>query len=128
MTDNKIPTERKTNDRKYKRHRKKNKRLLSFVFLSVAIILSVICFSFCGYYIVCQLFFFLWLLYYLSFVFLSVVIILSVICFSFCGYYSVCHLFFFLWLLYCLSFVFLSVAIILSVICFSFCGYYRQTL
>jgi heme exporter protein D len=56
-----------------------------------------------GYYIVCYLFFFLWLLYY-------------VIGFSFCGYYIVCHLFFFLWLLYCLSFVFLSVAIILSVI------------
>jgi hypothetical protein len=28
----------------------------------VAIILSVISFSFCGYYIVCDLFFFLWLL------------------------------------------------------------------
>jgi hypothetical protein len=53
MTDNIIATERKTNDR----------YCLSFVFLSVAIILSVICFSFCGYYIVCHLFFFLWLLY-----------------------------------------------------------------
>jgi hypothetical protein len=83
----------------------------SFVFLSVAIILFVICFSFCGYYIVCHLFLFLWLLY-------------CVICFSFSGYYIVCHSFFFLWLLYYQSFVFLSVAIILSVICFSFCGYY----
>jgi heme exporter protein D len=46
--------------------------------ISVAIILSVICFSFCGYYIVCYLFFFLWLLYCLPFVFLSVAIILSV--------------------------------------------------
>jgi hypothetical protein len=105
MTDNIIATERKTNDRQYNSH-------------------IFICFSFCGYYIVCHLFFFLWLLYCLSFVFLSVAIILSVICFSLCGYYIVCHLFFFLWLLCCLSFVFLSVAIILSVICFSFCGYY----
>jgi hypothetical protein len=90
----------------------------------VAFFLSVFCFSFCGYFIVCHLFSFLWLLYCLSFVFLSVAIILFVICFSFCGYYIVCHLFFFLWLLYCLSFVFLSLAILLSVICFSFCGYY----
>jgi hypothetical protein len=45
-------------------------------FHPVAIILSVICFSFCGYYIVCHLFFFLWLLYCLSFVFLSVAIML----------------------------------------------------
>jgi uncharacterized membrane protein len=37
-------------------------------FLCVAIILSVICFSFYGYYIVCHLFFFLWLLYCLLFV------------------------------------------------------------
>jgi heme exporter protein D len=65
MTDNIIATERKTNDR-------------SFVFLSVAFILSVICFSFCGYYIVCHLFFYLWLLYCLSFICLSVAIILSV--------------------------------------------------
>jgi O-antigen/teichoic acid export membrane protein len=110
MTDNIIATERKTNDRQYNSHRKKNKWQTTFVFLSVAIILSVICFSFCGYYVVCHLFFFLWLLYFLSFIFLSVAIILSVICFSFCGYYVVCHLFFFLWLLYCLSFVFLIIA------------------
>jgi hypothetical protein len=97
MRDNIIATERKTNDRQ---------------------------FSFCGYYIISHLFFFLWLLYCPLFVFLSVAIILSVICFSFCGYYIFCHLFFFLWLLYCLSFVCLSVAIMLSVICFSFCGYY----
>jgi hypothetical protein len=58
MTDNIIATERKTND----------------VFLSVAIILSVICFSFCGYYIVFHLNFFLWLLYCPSFVFPSVAI------------------------------------------------------
>jgi glucan phosphoethanolaminetransferase (alkaline phosphatase superfamily) len=81
MTDNIIATERKTNDRQYNSHRKKK----NDVFLSLAIIVSVICFSFCGYYIVCHLFFFLWLLYCLSFVFLSVAIILSVICFSFCG-------------------------------------------
>jgi hypothetical protein len=81
---------------------------LSFVFLSVAIILSFVCFSFCGYYIICHLFFFLLLLYCLSFVFLSVAIILSVICFSFCGYYIVFHLFFFLWLLYCLLFAYVS--------------------
>jgi preprotein translocase subunit SecG len=37
----------------------------------VAIILLVICFSFCGYYIVCHLFFFLWLLNCLLSVFLS---------------------------------------------------------
>jgi hypothetical protein len=112
MTDNIIVTERQTNDRQY------NRLLycLSFVFLSVAIILSVICLSFCDYYVVCHLFFFLWLLDCLSFVCLSVAIILSVICSSFCGYYIICHLFFFLWLLYCLSFVFLSVAIILFVI------------
>jgi uncharacterized protein YneF (UPF0154 family) len=66
MTDNIIATERKTNHRQYNRatERKKNHRqynratkviyCLSFVFLFVAIILSVICFSFCGYYIVCQ--------------------------------------------------------------------------
>jgi ABC-type transport system involved in multi-copper enzyme maturation permease subunit len=94
MTDNIIATERKTNDRK-----------------SVAIILSVICFSFCGYYIICHLFFFLWLLYCLSFVFLSVAIILSVICFSFCVYYFV-------------SFVFLSVAIILCHLFFFLCLLY----
>jgi hypothetical protein len=44
--------------------------ILSLVFLSVVFILSVICFSFCGYYIVCHFFFF-------------------------CGYYIVCYLFFF---------------------------------
>jgi membrane protein YdbS with pleckstrin-like domain len=151
MTDNIIATERKTNDRQYNRHRKKNKRQ------TINIILSVICFSFCGYYIVCYLFFFLWHLYCLSFVFLSVAILLSVICLSICGFYIICYLlnmtdniiaterktndrqynshrkknisffcllFFFLWLLYCLSFVFLSVAIILPVICFSVCGFY----
>jgi hypothetical protein len=93
---NHVPyTEWKTNDRQYNSHRKKkNDRQYNShrVFLSVAIILSVICFSFCGYYIVCHLFFFLWILYCLSFVFLSVAIILSVICFCFCGYYIVCHL------------------------------------
>jgi hypothetical protein len=52
--------------------------------------------SFCGFFFVCFLFFFLWLLYCLSFVFLSLAIILSVICFSFCGYYIICYLFFFL--------------------------------
>jgi amino acid transporter len=57
-----VATERKTNDRQYNSHRKKIK--WQTIFLSVAIILSVICFSFCGYYIVCYLFFFLWLLYY----------------------------------------------------------------
>jgi glucan phosphoethanolaminetransferase (alkaline phosphatase superfamily) len=74
MTDNIIAIEKKTNDRQYNSHRKKN----------------VICFSFSGYYIVCHLFFFLWLLYCLAFVFLSLAIILSVICFSSCGYYIVC--------------------------------------
>jgi type III secretory pathway component EscU len=99
---------KKTNDRQYNNHR--FLWLLyyqSFVFLSVAIILSVICFSFCGYYIVCHLFFFVWLLYCPSFVFLSVVIILSVICFLSVAI-ILCHLFFFLWLLYYQSFVFLK--------------------
>jgi hypothetical protein len=77
MTDSIIATERKTNDRQYNSHKKKTN------------ILSLICFSFCGYYIVCHLFFFLWLLYCLSFVFLTVANILSVICFSFCGYFIV---------------------------------------
>jgi hypothetical protein len=81
LSDNIIATERKTNDRQYNSQREKqmtdniiaterktNLYCLSFVFRSAAIILSVICFSFCGYYIVCHLFFFLLLLYCLSFV------------------------------------------------------------
>jgi hypothetical protein len=62
MTDNIIATERKTNDRQYNNHRKKSNDRQSNT----------------GYYIVCHLFFFLWLLYCLSFVFLSVAIRLSV--------------------------------------------------
>jgi hypothetical protein len=113
MTDNIIATERKTNGYyivSYLFFFLWLLYCLSIVFLSVAIILSVICFSFCGFYIVLiaterktndrqynshrkknNLLFFLLLLYCLSFVFIFVAIILSVICISFCGYYIVCH-------------------------------------
>jgi hypothetical protein len=56
MTEKKITKERKTNERE-------------------SYYISVICFSFFGYYIICHLLFFLRLLYCLSFVFLSVAFI-----------------------------------------------------